>query len=111
MPGLEADKRPPAGDVPVEPIPRCCDAHDDWTTLAQHVADSFPQAPLSDIARELRMAKDVIDMFNLGDDALEVAELIARHRLMLSSGAIGDAAKLDPQPHNRRGLAARRTAG
>jgi len=91
-------------DADVKPIPRCCVSHEDWTTLARHVVNGFPQMAMSDIARELRMAKDVIDTFDVGDDALEVAELIARHRLMLASGDAVDTAKLDPQRHDRRGF-------
>jgi hypothetical protein len=85
-----------------QPIPRCCEAHTDWETLARHLVDSFPQASLRDVAQELRVAKDVIELCDLGDDALQVAELIARHRLMLSTGAIDDVARLDPQSHDRQ---------
>ena len=84
------------------PIPRCCQSHDDWPTLGRHLADAFPRLNVSDIARELRVAREAITTVDVGDEALEMAELIARHRLMVAAGQIGDAAKLDPQPHARK---------
>ena len=85
-----------------QPIGRCCARHADWATLAQHVVERFPHLPLSDIAREMRIAKAAIETVDVGDDALEVAELIARHRLMIAAGDADDVAKLDPQKHDRQ---------
>lgn len=89
-------------DVSYTPIRRCCDVHPDWETLAQHIVEDFPHAELVDIARELRLARHVIELASLREDALVVAELIARHRLMMCVGEVQDVARLDPQPHPSR---------
>lgn len=84
-----------------ERLPRCCPRHESWSTLAQHIADAFPQVDLADITRELRNAREAVDSFDVGEDALEMAELIARYRLMVVTGEIAESAKLDPQRHAR----------
>lgn len=89
-------------DAMPKPIPRCCASHQDWPTLAQHVCDSFPRLSTAAIARELRVAREAVAICQLGEDALRIAELIARHRLMIAAGQIAEDAKLDPQRHSRR---------
>lgn len=84
------------------PIRRCCPEHRDWPTLAMHVATAFPDVPVGQIARELHVARQAVTTFDLGGEALQVAELIARHRLMVAAGLRDDEARLDPQPHPRR---------
>lgn len=84
------------------PLRRCCEAHPDWQTLAQHVVEDFPQLTIEDIARELRTARHVIELASLREDALVIAELIARHRLLMCLGDVPDVARLDPQPHPAR---------
>jgi hypothetical protein len=65
-------------------IPRCCDVHDDWATLAQHLLDDFPTASIREVIRTLYKARTVVDTFGLApQDALLVAELMTRHRLMV----------------------------
>jgi hypothetical protein len=93
---------PSARNHDYKPIARCCESHPDWPTLAQHICDAFPTLSVADIARELRIARDAMDACDVGDDALVIAEVIARHRLMLAAGEITDAAKLDPQTHTSR---------
>ncbi|HET7309867.1 MAG TPA: hypothetical protein VFJ17_00915 [Mycobacteriales bacterium] len=85
-----------------EPVPRCCQRHRDWATLAQHVCDSFPDLSVAEITRELRVAREALEMCDVGDDALVIAELIARHRLMVASGQVSAVAILDPQTHSPR---------
>jgi hypothetical protein len=87
----------------LEPLPRCCPSHDDWPTLGQHLVDEFPEIALADIVRELGQAKAaVVDMALPHEDALDTAELIARHQLLLLGGRIEDVARLDPERHVRR---------
>jgi hypothetical protein len=78
--------------------PRCCPSHSDWATLAQHLVDEFPEVKLSVVVRELRDARDVVTSVALPDTAaIDVAEIIARHRLRIATGVIDDVARLDPQ--------------
>lgn len=65
-------------------IPRCCDVHEDWPILAQHLLDDFPTAGVREVIRTLYKARSVVDTFGLApQDALLVAELMTRHRLMV----------------------------
>jgi hypothetical protein len=91
------------GPVPTgDPLPRCCPHHPDWPTLAQHLLDDFAEASIGDVVREVTRAKDAVARVGLDDvDALEAAELIARHQLMMLTGRVREVARLDPESHNR----------
>jgi hypothetical protein len=83
-------------------LPRCCDRHDDWPTLARHLVNDFPELSARDVVRELRTARDAAAATGLADnDSLHIAETIARHQLLLRSGRTGDMARLDPERHDR----------
>ena len=85
-------------------LQRCCDSHDDWRTLAEHLVDGFPQVAAGDVLRELTRARDAVVAFSLDDkDQFGVAELMTRHQLMLLSGEARDIARLDPERHVRGG--------
>jgi hypothetical protein len=86
------------------PMPRCCPRHIDWVTLAAHLVLDFSEMTAQEVLQELWMAKEAITRVDLcaADDALLIAELIARHRLSLRSGRITDVARLDPEQHSRR---------
>ena len=85
------------------PLPRCCDSHDDWRTLAEHLVKDFTGLPAGDVLRELTNAKAAVTGFALDDvEALSIAELMARHQLMLLTGQVQDIARLDPERHARR---------
>ena len=85
-------------------LPRCCPRHDDWPTLARHVVADFPDLRRSEIVREIGRARDAATSMGLDDgDALLVAELIARHQLMLLGGDVPELARLDPERHVRGG--------
>jgi len=88
-----------------EPIrlPRCCAAHPDWETLLAHLTRDFTEIASTDVLRELARARQAVRIVTLdASDALHVAELIARHQLMLMAGRVGDVARLDPEVHRRR---------
>ena len=46
-----------------EPLARCCDAHDDWRTLAEHLVDDFTELAAGDVVRELGRAKTAVESF------------------------------------------------
>jgi hypothetical protein len=79
---------------------RCCPQHLDWSTLADHLLHDFaPELP-ERILRCLLDARLLTDQMGLESvDALETAELMARHSLMLSTGVLADSARTDPQTH------------
>src|SRR3954464_10036368 len=87
------------------PLPRCCPGHSDWETLLSHLTTDFTELASTDVLRELARARQAVRIVTLdAGDALHVAELIARHQLMLAAGRIGDVARLDPEIHRRRDI-------
>lgn len=89
--------------IHVQPLSRCCESHKDWPTLSQHLLADFTELTMDDVVRELRRAKDAVAETGMqGQEALETAELIARHQLMMLAGRIGDIARLNPERHMRR---------
>jgi hypothetical protein len=85
-----------------EPLPRCCETHTDWRTLAEHLVADFTDLPVGDVVRELGGAKAAVESFGLDElDQIGVAELMARHQLMLLTGTVPDIARLDPERHVR----------
>ncbi|HVT21296.1 MAG TPA: hypothetical protein VHE57_07915 [Mycobacteriales bacterium] len=82
-------------------LPRCCPKHDDWPTLVEHLRRDFPGIEEEQLLRSVLEAQRVTDSFDVHDDeALEVAELMVRYRLLLSTGEIPDVARTDPQTHH-----------
>jgi hypothetical protein len=91
-----------AGTESLSPLPRCCPRHTDWRTLAEHLVRDFPDVGSGDVLRELSRAKSAVANFGLDDEEqLGVAELMARHQLLLLIGEVPDAARLDPERHER----------
>jgi len=87
------------------PLPRCCSEHPNWETLLAHLTTDFTELASTDVLRELARARQAVRIVTLdAGDALHVAELIARHQLMLAAGRIGDVARLDPEIHRRRDI-------
>jgi hypothetical protein len=85
-------------------LARCCEAHDDWRVLAEHLVADFPSVAAGDVVRELTRAKDAVAAFALDEaDAFAVAELMSRHQLLLLTGEARDIARLDPERHVRGG--------
>lgn len=86
----------------VERLARCCDTHDDWPTLAEHLVEDFAELTPADVARELTRAKSAAESFGLERaEQIAIAELMARHQLMLLSGRTQEVARLDPEQHVR----------
>jgi hypothetical protein len=92
-----------SSEVEQGPLPRCCPAHPDWETLLAHLTQEFSELASVEVLRELARARQAVQIVTLAPaEALQVAELIARHQLMLMAGRIGDVARLDPEIHRRR---------
>lgn len=89
----------------IDPLPRCCESHQDWRTLATHLVDDFTELAAGDVVREIGRAKRAVESFELDiADQIGVAELMARHQLMLLSGRLVDSARLDPERHLRESM-------
>jgi|SRR6185312_17122699 len=85
-------------------LPRCCAEHDNWQVLAEHLCRDFPQIATDQVLRNLLDVQAVAGRFDLNaPEALDIAELIVRYRLMLSTGQIPDVARTDPQTHHMGG--------
>jgi hypothetical protein len=70
--------------------------------------DAYPDAAVADVVREVSAAQEAVAGKGLDEaDRLEVAELIARHQLMMLTGRAPDAARLDPERHPRSSGSAR----
>src|SRR5437764_9915972 len=83
---------------------RCCESHDDWRTLAEHLVEEFPAVAAGDVVRELTRSRDAVTAFALDDaEQLPVAEVMTRHQLLLLTGEARDIARLDPERHVRAG--------
>jgi hypothetical protein len=86
-----------------QPLQRCCPKHDDWPTLSQHMLVDFPELGIEEVLREVRRARDAVVQTGMtGAEALDTAELIARHQLLMLTGRIEDIARLNPERHTRR---------
>lgn len=84
-------------------IARCCERHEDWNTLGEHLATDFPTVAVGDLLRVLTAARTAIEPFTLDEaEALDTVELITRQQLMLRTGQTVDVARLDPETHARR---------
>ena len=86
----------------VEPVDRCCQNHDTWTTLSHHLVTEFSELTDRDVIREIYRAREAVELAALEEDAIFIAELIARYQLLMSAGQLPDAARLDPERHTRR---------
>lgn len=89
--------------VPIEPVPRCCDVHDDWSVLCEHLMAGFPAVPANEVVIEVAKARQAVERFALPqDEQFSTAELMARYHLMVLDGQIMAVARLDPESHVRR---------
>ena len=78
----------------------CCDSHDDWPTLTEHLIVAFPDAGLEEIVRAVAEAKTSTDGMELPDpEALRTGEVLARLRLQERASVAG---ALAPQPRGSR---------
>lgn len=86
-----------------EPVLRaCCDCHEDWEQLTDHLMARFFQVPAVSIQDEIDRARAAMTAFDLPvDEHLITGEMIIRNNLLMRTGQIADVARLDPECHVR----------
>lgn len=71
-------------NAPAESGRPCCDQHQDWAALAEHLLQEFPEVTISTVVRELGRAKTAVEETGLQTtEALQTGEAIVRHQLLL----------------------------
>jgi hypothetical protein len=91
--------------VDATPMRRCCVGHDDWSTLTEHLLVDFSDLSDDQVVAQLLRARSAVQSFGLSiEEELHMGEVLARHQLMLLTGEIPDAARLDPEVHVRSGM-------
>jgi hypothetical protein len=84
------------------PLASCCPSHQDWATLAQHLVVENADFDARRVVDTVRRARDAIELAALtGAEALATGEMIARYQLLLLSAGATEAARLDPERHDR----------
>jgi hypothetical protein len=86
----------------LSPILKCCETHDDWGDLTEHLIELFPQLRAGDVVDVLRRARDAVTEFGLPEtEHLQTVDIMARYQLMQLSGQMLSSARLDPETHHR----------
>jgi hypothetical protein len=80
---------------------------DDWPQLCEALVAQFPSVPAQTVMVEVARAKQSVSLFGLGPaDEIEIGRRIAWNGLLILTGEVPDAARLDPESHLRRRHAA-----
>jgi hypothetical protein len=83
-----------------KPLPASDDDDADWPALCTALAQQFPAVPAQTVMVEVARAKQSVSLFGLApDDEIEIARRIAWNSLMILTGEVPDAARLDPESH------------
>jgi hypothetical protein len=86
------------------PTPRCCDSHDGWPELSQHLIDSFRSIRSEEVMDVILRSRASVEAFGLPENEhLQTVEIMARYQLMQLSGQLPDNARLKPEDHAGRG--------
>jgi hypothetical protein len=86
----------------LSPALKCCDTHDGWGDLAEHLITLFPDVRAGEVVDVLQRARDAAEEFGLPEDErLQTVEIMVRYQLMQLSGQMPTAARLDPENHQR----------
>jgi hypothetical protein len=81
----------------------CCDSHEDWPHLTQHLVESFPDIPLVEIVAIVNRTRQAEKAFGLPDaEHLATAEIIVRHQLIQLAGLGRSTPRLVPESHPKR---------
>jgi hypothetical protein len=86
----------------LSPILKCCESHDGWGELAEHLVALFPELRVGEVVDVLRRAREAVVEFGLPEsEHLQTVEIMARYQLLQISGRIVTGARLDPENHRR----------
>jgi hypothetical protein len=81
---------------------RCCDSHADWQELTEHLLADYADVARDQVIDQVARARAAVQTFGLDSaEQIAMAEVLARHQLMLLTGQVPDAARLDPEVHVR----------
>jgi hypothetical protein len=85
------------------PTPRCCESHDGWAELAQHLMTLFPAMRAAEVMDVILRSRRSVEDFGLPEgEHLQTVEIMARYQLMQLTGQISDNARLKPESHAGR---------
>jgi hypothetical protein len=86
----------------LSPILKCCESHDGWGELAEHLIALFPDLRVGEVVDVLRRARDAATEFGLPEEEhLQTVEIMVRYQLLQISGQMASGARLDPENHHR----------
>lgn len=86
----------------LSPFMKCCETHDGWGELAEHLVALFPELRAAEVVDVLRRARDAAIDFELPEnEQLQTVEIMVRYHLLQISGRLVTGARLDPENHHR----------
>lgn len=86
-------------------VRRCCDGHDSWQKLTEHLFSDYSDVPADQVVGQVARAQSAVNTFGIDTaEQLDMAEVLVRHQLMLLTGEVPDAARLDPEVHVRSAM-------
>ncbi len=84
------------------PTLKCCETHDGWGDLAEHLIVLFPELRAGEVVDVIRRARDAAAEFGLPEiERLQTVEIMVRYQLMQLAGQMPSVARLDPENHRR----------
>jgi hypothetical protein len=86
----------------LSPIMKCCETHDGWGELAEHLVSLFPDLRVGEVVDVMRRSRDAAVEFELPEnEQLQTVEIMVRYQLLQISGRLVTGARLDPENHHR----------
>jgi hypothetical protein len=86
----------------LSPLRKCCETHDGWGELTEHLVALFPELKVAEIVDVLRRSRDAAVEFGLPEnEQLQTVEIMVRYQLLQISGRLVTGARLDPENHQR----------
>jgi hypothetical protein len=86
----------------LSPVLRCCESHDGWGELAEHLVALFPELRVGEVVDVMRRSRDAAVEFELPEsEQLQTVEIMVRYQLLQISGRLVTGARLDPENHHR----------
>jgi hypothetical protein len=81
----------------------CCESHETWEILFEHLLAEFPTVPPNRVLTLLSQANVSIGPYGLDrSTTLEMAETVARYQLGMTVADTVERARLDPDKRRRR---------